>query len=121
MESAGSIADFRLIDPPRASQNPVAPNRLLLLPVGLLLALFAGLFSAFVASQVRPVFFDGKALRDISGLPLLGTVSLIPNEARRLNERKSLRRFLIATAGLIVAYGAGVIALTILSQRVAGA
>ena len=121
LDSAGSIADFRLIDPPRASQSPVAPNRLLLLPVGLLLALSAGLFAAFVASQIRPVFFDGKALRDVSGLTLLGTVSLIPNETRRLNERKSLRRFLIATTGLIVAYGAGVIALTILSQRVAGA
>jgi uncharacterized protein involved in exopolysaccharide biosynthesis len=46
LESAGSIADFRLIDPPRASPNPVAPNRLLLLPGGLLLAFAAGLFAA---------------------------------------------------------------------------
>ena len=120
LEAAGSIADFRLIDPPRASSTPVAPNRLLLLPVGLLIALAAGLFVAFVASQIRPVFFDGKSLRDETGLPLLGTVSLIPNEARRLKERASLHRFLIATAGLVVTYGVGIAILSFFSQRVAG-
>lgn len=119
LESAGSVADFRLIDPPRASPNPVAPNRLILLPTGLVLALVAGLFAAFVASQVRPVFFDGKTLRDVTGLPLLGTVSLIPNEARRAKERTSLHRFLFATAGLVIAYGAGIAMLTFLSQRAA--
>ena len=120
LEAAGSVADFRLIDPPRASSTPVAPNRLLLLPAGLLIALAAGLFAAFAASQIRPVFFDGKTLRDETGLPLLGTVSLIPNETRRLKERASLHRFLIATAGLVIAYGGGVAALAFLSQRIAG-
>lgn len=119
LDAAGSVADFRLIDPPRASSNPVAPNRLLLLPLGLLLGLAAGLFAAFVASQIRPVFFEGKSLRDVTGLPVLGTVSLIPNETRRLKERASLRRFIAATAGLVVAYGAGIAALTLLSQRAA--
>ncbi|PKO88750.1 MAG: chain length-determining protein [Betaproteobacteria bacterium HGW-Betaproteobacteria-12] len=119
LEAAGSVVDFRLIDPPRASQKPVAPNRTLLFPLGLLLGLAAGLFAAFVASQLRPVFFEGKSLRDVTGLPLLGTVSLIPNETRRLKERASLRRFLAATAGLFVAYGAGIAALLFLSQRAA--
>ncbi|MDD2743985.1 MAG: GNVR domain-containing protein [Rhodocyclaceae bacterium] len=121
LESAGSVADFRLIDPPRASPNPVAPNRLLLLPGGLVLAFAAGLFAAFVASQLRPVFFDGKSLRDATGLPLLGTVTLIPNETRRLKERASLRRFLLATAGLVVAYGAGIAALSFFAKQAAGA
>lgn len=117
LEAAGSVADFRLIDPPRASSKPVAPNRMILFPLGLLLGLAAGLFAAFVASQIRPVFFEGKSLRDVTGLPLLGTISLIPNETRRLKERASLRRFLIATAGLFAAYGTGLAALFFLSQR----
>lgn len=119
LDAAGSVADFRLIDPPRASSKPAAPNRLLLLPAGLLIALAAGLFAAFVASQIRPVFFEGKALRDFTGLPLIGTVSMIPNQARQQKERRSLRRFLFATAGLVVAYGLGIAALTFLSQRAA--
>ncbi|MDR2187962.1 MAG: chain length-determining protein [Azonexus sp.] len=119
LDAAGSVADFRVIDPPRASQKPVAPNRLLLFPLGLLLAMAAGLATAFIASQVRPVFFDGKTLRDATDLPLLGTISLMPNEARRLREKSSLRRFLLATAGLFGAYGLGMAALFLLSQRVA--
>lgn len=119
LESAGSGADFRLIDPPRASSKPVAPNRLLLLPGGLILALAAGLFVAFVASQIRPVFFDGKTLREATGLPLLGTVSLLPNPARKQKERASLKRFLFATLGLISAYGLGIAALFLLTQRAA--
>jgi len=117
LDTAGSMADFRLVDPPRASSKPVAPNRLMLLPLGLLLALGGGLFAAFVASQIRPVFFDSKTLREATDLPVLGMVSLIPNEARRLRERSSLHRFLLATGGLVLAYGIGLGFLTFLSQR----
>jgi polysaccharide chain length determinant protein (PEP-CTERM system associated) len=119
LESAGSMADFRLIDPPRASSKPVAPNRMLLFPMGLLLALVAGLFVAFAASQLRPVFFDGKTLSEITGLQLLGTVSLVPNETRTQKERRSLIRFLIATISLFVAYGVGIVILSYLAQRAA--
>jgi hypothetical protein len=41
MEDAAGV-DFRLIDPPRVSPKPVAPNRALFLPLTLLLALAAG-------------------------------------------------------------------------------
>ena len=33
MEQTTSVADFRIIDPPRVSPKPVAPNRLLMLPL----------------------------------------------------------------------------------------
>lgn len=72
---------------------------------------------AFVASQLRPVFFDGKSLREVTGIPVLGMVTLLPNEARRLQERASLYRFLLAGIALIVTYGAGVAMLTFMSQR----
>ena len=119
LESAGAGADFRLIDPPRASPTPVAPNRLVLLPLGLLLAIGGGIFAAFVASQLRPVFFDGKVLRDETGLPLLGIVSLIPNEARQKQGRTSLIRFLLAAVALVITYAAGIAVLAFLSQRAA--
>jgi polysaccharide chain length determinant protein (PEP-CTERM system associated) len=117
LDSAGSMADFRLIDPPRASSTPVAPNRLLLFPLGLVLAIAAGLFAAFAASQIRPVFFDSKTLRDTTDLPVIGVVSLIPNETRRLKERTSFHRFLFATGGLVLAYASGLGILTYLAQR----
>lgn len=117
LDTAGSMADFRLIDPPRSSNKPVAPNRLMLLPLGLLLAIVGGTFIAFAASQIRPVFFDSKTLRDAINLPIIGSVSLIPNEARKLKERASLRRFLMALSGLLLAYLTGIGTLVFLAQR----
>ena len=47
LEGTSGIADFRLIDPPRVSPQPVAPNRLLLLALALLVSLGAGIATAF--------------------------------------------------------------------------
>ena len=68
LESASSLADFRVIDPPRANPRPVAPNRALLMPLALLAALGAGLGVAFLMSQVRPVFFEAGSLRTATDL-----------------------------------------------------
>jgi polysaccharide chain length determinant protein (PEP-CTERM system associated) len=108
LESAAAVADFRLIDPPRVSPKPVYPNRLLLLPLGLLLSLASGLFVAVAAGQIRPVFFDGEALREVTGLPVLGVVSQFPDPARRRRERAQVHRFLLGVSALVVAYAAGI-------------
>ena len=101
LEGTSGVADFRLIDPPRVSPQPVAPNRLLLLALALLVSLGAGIATAFVASQLRAVFFDAHTLRDFVGLPLLGVVTLVPNESVRARERSDLRRFVFASSGLV--------------------
>ncbi|MGB4913866.1 MAG: XrtA system polysaccharide chain length determinant [Candidatus Dechloromonas phosphoritropha] len=119
LESVTGIANFRVIDPPRASSKPVAPNRLVLLPLGLLFAIAGGFLAAFAASQLRPVFFDGKSLRDQTGLPVLGIVSLLPTAVRHVQERASLTRFLVAGAALVTVYLVGIAVLTYLAQRAA--
>jgi hypothetical protein len=43
---------------------------------------------AFAASQLRPVFFDSRSLREACGLPLLGTVSMLTDEATKRRERR---------------------------------
>ena len=117
MDASAGVVEFRLIDPPRVSQRPVSPNRLLLLPLTLLLALGAGLFVPFAANYARPVFFDARALREVSGLPLLGTVSKLVEEAEMLNERKNLKRFIATFALLVGTYGVGVAFLVVFSVR----
>jgi polysaccharide chain length determinant protein (PEP-CTERM system associated) len=119
MEATGSVADFRLIDPPRASTKPVAPNRLLLLPVALLAAVGAGLFASFVASQVWPTFMDLRTLRDVTGIPILGSVSMIGDEKRRRKDRNRLIAFVSGVIALFGSFGAGMLALFLLSSRVA--
>jgi polysaccharide chain length determinant protein (PEP-CTERM system associated) len=117
LEVASGVADFRLIDPPRVTPQPVAPNRLLLLPLALLAALGAGIAVAFAASQLRPVYSDGSELRTKTGLPLLGVVSLVMSEGDRRKERMGNLRFLGASGGLLGLFGLVMIAMAILAQR----
>jgi polysaccharide chain length determinant protein (PEP-CTERM system associated) len=107
LESSSSLADFRVIDPPRADPKPVAPNRLLLMPLALLAALAGGLGITFVMTQVRPVFFDAATLRGAADLPILGVVSAVRNDVVQRRERRSLRRFLASVVALLVVFGAG--------------
>lgn len=102
LESTASLADFRVIDPPRAETEPVAPNRVLLLPTVLLSALGAGLGITFVMSQIRPVFLDGNSLRQHTQLPLLGVVTLIRLPAVRQQERRAALAFARSLGGLVL-------------------
>ena len=119
LDSAAGLANFRLIDPPQVSSKPVAPNRFALLPLGLLIALAGGTFLAILASQMKRVFFDGKSLRDATGLPLLGVVSLVPSDMLMEQERSSIRRFFVAGGLLVAVYGAGMVLLSLSSYHAA--
>lgn len=118
MESATGVADFRLIDPPRASNTPVAPNRLLLLPLVLLVALAGGAFVTFAASQLRPVFHDSRSLRHVVDLPLLGVVTMVLSDAAKRKKRSDLRRFALASSGLVGFFVVGMVVLSLLSRQV---
>lgn len=116
LETASGIADFRLIDPPRASDRPVAPNRLLLMPVALLAAVGAGLAVSFILSQLRAVFFDARAVRNTIGLPVLGVVTLVRTDNARLRDRRDLRLFGLASSGLVGIFVIAVVVLTFLGR-----
>ena len=114
---AVSGADFRLIDPPRVSPRPVAPNRLVLLLAAFVASLAAGGFSAFVVSQVWPTFTDVYSLRETTGLPVLGAVSMIVSDVQRRRERRGLIGFLSGLVALLGSFGAGLLVLFLLSAR----
>ena len=101
MAAVSGVADFRLIDPPRASPKPVAPDRLVLLAVAMVVSLVAGALGSFAASQVQPAFFDANSLRDVTGLPLLGIVSRQVTHALKTRERKDMIRVSIVVGALI--------------------
>ena len=117
MDASTAVVDFRLIDPPRVGAKPVSPNRLLLVPMTLLLALGAGFLSPFVVSQVRPVFFDARALREMAGLPLLGIVTKKVSDADMVRNKRGFRLFIAGVLALFAAYGGGVALMIYLSTR----
>jgi polysaccharide chain length determinant protein (PEP-CTERM system associated) len=106
LQDTSAAADFRLVDPPRVSDKPVGPNRLMLLPLVLLGALGAGIAVCFVADRVWPVCFDGRSLRELTGLPVVGTVSFRENQEIARASQRRMVAFVSALGGLIALYGA---------------
>jgi len=119
LESSAGVADFRLIDPPRVSPQPVAPNRLLLLLGALVAAIAAGMVVSLGISQLRPVFHDGRSLTAASGLPLLGIVTLVVSDAAKRKERTDLIKFAAASGSLVGCFVVGIAFLSIMSGRLA--
>ena len=117
LESASGVADFRLIDPPRVSPKPVSPNRLLLLPMALAAALGAGLFAAFAASQLRPVFHKASELRQKIDLPLLGAVSMVLSDSHRRHGRVDKMRFVAASGLLLGVFSVLMLATTFMTKQ----
>ena len=103
LEDAG-VAEFRIIDPPRVTPNPVAPNRFLLLWGLIAGSLAAGLATSFAVSQIRPTFHDGRVLREIAGRPLLGMISMIASPEIRSKRRRSALLFMGGVSGLMGSY-----------------
>jgi polysaccharide chain length determinant protein (PEP-CTERM system associated) len=120
LDMASGVVDFRLIDPPRVSPQPVSPNRLFLLLAALGVSVAAGLAVAFAASQVRPVFDDVHQLRSKTGLPLLGVVSMILSDDDKRRERSGRIRFLAGTGGLLASYLVAMVTVSILASRQVG-
>jgi polysaccharide chain length determinant protein (PEP-CTERM system associated) len=117
MDASSAMAEFRLIDPPRVSPQPVAPNRPLLFVLAMAGALAAGVAVSFAASQIRPSFSDAFTLREMTGIPVLGTISYIVNESMRRRERRSMIAFVGGVLTLICAYGAVIFTLVVTGSR----
>jgi polysaccharide chain length determinant protein (PEP-CTERM system associated) len=120
LDMASGVADFRLIDPPRVAPRPVSPNRLLLLPAALAASMLAGLFAAFAASQLRPVYHDVQELRAKTGVPLLGVVSMVLGEQEVRQERNGRLQFYAGTGGLLGAFLVAIVTVSILAARQVG-
>jgi polysaccharide chain length determinant protein (PEP-CTERM system associated) len=97
------IVDFQIVDPPSAPFNPVFPTRPLLLLAVLMASLVAGAGVAWVMCKLRPVFFHGRTLSEITGLPVIGVVSMAWVERHRELLRQDYLRYAAAAGTLLVA------------------
>jgi polysaccharide chain length determinant protein (PEP-CTERM system associated) len=98
------VVSFNIIDPPAAAFEPVAPKRVLLLVGVLILGLGAGGAVAFVIHQLNPVFHDAKTLRDITGRPVLGVVSMTWLERHKVGRRVDFSSFAMAGVSLVAVF-----------------
>jgi uncharacterized protein involved in exopolysaccharide biosynthesis len=117
MESNANVMDFRVIDPPQVPAVPAAPNRRLMITMVLLGAIAAGIGFAFLISQLRPTFSDERRLREVSGLPVFGTVIMAWTPAQKAKRRKGLIGFLFSCLSLLSAYAAIMATLVLTAAR----
>jgi hypothetical protein len=101
IDQSSPLAEFRIIEPPRAAPAPVFPNRLSLALLAALLAIAAGIGSALLRGRLRPVISTAKALRELSGRPVLGSVSQLMNP-QALQARRSSALALASAAGSLM-------------------
>ncbi|MGH8227317.1 MAG: XrtA system polysaccharide chain length determinant [Steroidobacteraceae bacterium] len=104
------VVKFQVIDPPTAEFAPVAPKRALLVLGALVASLAAGVGVAYLLNSLRPVFVSPRQLGAITGLPVLGSVSMAWLDQHRAVMRGDRRRYVWAIAGLVV-LGLGILVL----------
>lgn len=117
MQSVAGISDFRMVDPPRVSSLPVSPNRRLLLPLSLMLALGAGLAAMYAAAEWRPAFYDARSLREATGLPVAGMVAALENDDTRRASRAAIWRTGAAATALVATYAIAFVAVEMLTVQ----
>jgi hypothetical protein len=103
------IVQFQVIDPPSAAFTPVAPDRPKLMVMILLAGLAAGVGVAYLMHQIKPVFSTAKQLRDVTGYPVLGVVSMTWLDRHKLLERKGIFVYAGAACLLVVVGGLAIV------------
>jgi len=95
------LVKFQVIDPPSAGFKPVFPNRPLLIIGALIAALAAGAGVAYLLHLLRPVFVSARQLGAVTGLTVLGAVSLAWADQHTLQQRRGAVRYALWTGGLV--------------------
>jgi polysaccharide chain length determinant protein (PEP-CTERM system associated) len=100
VEDKASQFRFDVIQQPTVPQNPAAPNRPLLLLGVLIVGLGAGVAGAYALGQLKSTFATPQKLERAFDLPVIGSVSLTVSDAARVIEKRRLKQFAGACAGL---------------------
>jgi polysaccharide chain length determinant protein (PEP-CTERM system associated) len=115
LSATSEMISFRIIDPPTVPAKPVGPNRPRLFSLIFAVALAGGMGIAFAMSQMRPTLLSLSHLREVTGLPVLGSVSMNWTDAEKQRRKKSMFAFVASFSGLVVLYGGALVVLLLKS------
>lgn len=108
-EDQGEQVQFRIIDPARLPNDPDGPDRPMLYSASLFAGLGGALGLAFLLVQLRPVFDNRRVLSEVTGFPVLGTVSWVRDPAQQARARLELAGFGLAGVVLLLCYASVVV------------
>lgn len=104
LQSKTDAVQVKVIDPPSRPTVPAAPNRPLLLSLILLASAAVGMGAAFALAQLQTTFPTQARLEQVTGLPVLGSVSEVFTPERRALRRQRLQWFAGAGGALAASY-----------------
>jgi polysaccharide chain length determinant protein (PEP-CTERM system associated) len=113
LSATTEMMTFRVIDPPTVPLRPTGPNRPRLLSLIFVAALLLGIGGAVLMSRMRPTFLSAHNLRESTGLPILGSVSMMWTDAEKRRFKRSRYAFGASIAMLVMLYGSVVTVLLI--------
>ncbi len=106
LNATTQMMTFRVIDPPTSPISPIGPNRLKLFGLTFAGALIFGILFAIAMSKIRPTFMSQYDLVQLTGLPILGTVTMNWTDTEKIRQRRSHYAFALSSVVLIVFFGA---------------
>lgn len=107
---------FDVIEPPNAQFKPISPRRSILVLVVLVAALGAGGGIAFLLHQLLPVFSSVRELAEVTGLQVLGAVSMTWAEQHQSQQKRAIQLYGAAVVMLLIT-GAVVLQLSRMGVR----
>jgi polysaccharide chain length determinant protein (PEP-CTERM system associated) len=110
--SATELLSFRIIDPPTVPEVPVGPDRGGIYSMVFIAALAVGIGFAFVLSQIRPAFHSQNRLREVTGIPVLGSIPMIWTFQENSNRKNRLYILALSLLSLFGFYGVLMVKMT---------
>ncbi|NNM00559.1 MAG: hypothetical protein HKO62_07405 [Gammaproteobacteria bacterium] len=101
-EQTQDTIQIKVLEPPKEPLSPAGPERLQLLSMVFAAALGASAALAFLVSQINPRIFSREELKNLTGLPILGTVSFVAGQMQATERKLEIAVF---SAGFSVLSG----------------
>jgi polysaccharide chain length determinant protein (PEP-CTERM system associated) len=95
---------FKVADQPNKPLEPSAPNRALLNSAAFGIGIALGIAAAFFSVLIKPTFIAVNQVRNLTGLPVLGSISVITNLDRKKKFSRELLLYGLSCSLLISAY-----------------
>lgn len=117
LDDSAQLADFRIIEPAMVAPKPVFPSKTILALAAVVASIVAGIAAAFAMSLFFPAVFDEKQLQAVSKRPVIGSVSVIRDDAGRRAFRWEMAQFGGAT-GLLMLGGVAWLVWVVINSRI---
>ncbi|MEY4753122.1 MAG: hypothetical protein RJA44_797 [Pseudomonadota bacterium] len=101
IDQSSSMAEFRLVEPPRTLQQPVFPGKRALALIIMLAAMLLGAASSYLRTLMNPSFSSERELREFTKRPVLGALAIVVDPRAMALARQDRRR-LAGVFGLFV-------------------